>query len=162
MNYRPITDQELDEALASSKPATQTTFQIVALELKKARAELAAIAARDMGEVSDGYHTFNELYDHRIELFLALCEHVYWSTLGTKSRVWCSAKHADGTMFEGWFVMGIDREPGRQITYHLPIRFWDRAVRISALLFKAPEFDGHTPADVLKRLREIFRTPVAQ
>lgn len=25
------------------------------------------------GEVSDGYHTFDELYEHRVALFIALC-----------------------------------------------------------------------------------------
>jgi hypothetical protein len=27
----------------------------------------------DRNDISDGYHTFKELYDHRVKLFVALC-----------------------------------------------------------------------------------------
>lgn len=31
------------------------------------------VRGNDEMEVSDGYHTFDELYDHRITLYIALC-----------------------------------------------------------------------------------------
>ena len=66
-----------------------------------------------------------------------------------------SALHSDNTMFDGWFIMGIGTEPGKQITYHLPMRFFDEALKFCEYLHRAPEWDGHTAADVLKRLREL-------
>ncbi|WP_436351294.1 hypothetical protein [Escherichia coli] len=39
-----------------------------------------------MGEVSDGYHTFNELYAHRVRLFSSLM-HAY------AELSWWSRKH---------------------------------------------------------------------
>src|ERR1700674_4946856 len=76
----------------------------------------------------DGYHTFDELYAHRIRLFLTLMclqerANEEW---GTKSfnKVWKSKFHSDGTMFDGWFVAGIGIEKGSQITYHLPVAVW--------------------------------------
>jgi hypothetical protein len=39
--------------------------------------------SKDMGDVSDGYHTFNELYEHRHMLFLMLmysrCQDAWYS-----------------------------------------------------------------------------------
>ena len=106
--------------------------------------------------VSDGYHTFEELYEHRIALFMALCEafkHIdeEWGSEGRE--VWKSKLHSDGTSFEGWFILGIGKEKGEQMTYHLPNREWDNAC--GRILEKAPEWDGHTPADVLERLKNL-------
>lgn len=106
----------------------------------------------NVGEVSDGYHTFNELYDHRIELFIALCRWIRSNGIGP--AVWRSRKHSDGSMFDGWFVAGIDTVSGRQITYHLPIGRWGDC-EFMQTLDAAPEWDGHTPADVLDRLRYV-------
>ncbi len=111
--------------------------------------------------VSDGYHTFDELYEHRIELFLALCRRIenMWDSHLTmwgdqECPVWRSRVHSDGTSMEGWFIMGLYSKPGKQITYHLPDKYWDRT-DFAATLDKAPEFDGHTSADVLKRLADV-------
>ncbi len=103
--------------------------------------------------VSDGYHTFGELYEHRIKLFIALCkslERLYFKNL-SDSVVWRSKKHADGSEMDGWFIMGINKEFGLQITYHLPNKFWDECSFCESL-DESPEWDGHTSADVLKRL----------
>lgn len=101
----------------------------------------------DVGEVSDGFHTFNELYEHRQTLFVALANRV-------PTKAWKSRLHADGTMFEGpegWFIAGLHLPDG-DITYHLEGRFWD-LLRVEEME-RAPEWDGHTPADVVKRIKE--------
>ena len=105
------------------------------------------------GNTSDGYHTFNELYDHRITLFLALCAHI----ANGYGYVWRSKLHSDGSSFDGWFVMGIGAEPGEQITYHLPMSRWEEAATIGRELSRAPEFDGHTSADVITRLKALYQ-----
>lgn len=106
--------------------------------------------AGEVGETSDGYHTFNELYEHRHALFIALCRNRK-AYVGFPSDVWRSRHHADGTMFPGWFVMGIGEAPGQQLTYHLPERLWEET-HFAAKRPRAPEWDGHTPADVVTRL----------
>lgn len=105
----------------------------------------------DTNKVSDGYHTFEELYEHRIRLFIALCRQLDEAFLG---KVWRSLLHADGSYLPGWFILGIGTAKGEQITYHLPERFWD-STAFAEPLDRAPEWDGHTPADVLKRLEEL-------
>lgn len=47
----------------------------------------------ERGELSDGYHSFNELYYHRMILFSIICNQ-------NKAISWKSKQHEDGTMFE--------------------------------------------------------------
>lgn len=104
--------------------------------------------------IGDGYHTFGELYEHRISLWVALARGL--ARTDAVGMVWRSLKHSDGSSFEGWFVLGYGLRAGEQITYHLPLAWWDECA-FAATLDKGPEWDGHTPADVLKRLREVWR-----
>ena len=109
------------------------------------------IITGDNIQISDGYHTFEELYDHRIELYIALCRTLsYYEHM---NNTWRSKLHSDGTSMPGLFVLGINTLIGRQITYHLPISRWDNC-DFAEELEKAPEFDGHTSKDVLARLKE--------
>lgn len=101
---------------------------------------------QDIGETSDGYHTFNELYEHRHALFAALA-----AKSGTDA--WKSRLHEDGTMFDGWFIAGIECPLGTA-TYHLPIRLFDTFP--AREIERAPPWDGHTSDDVVKRLNSIF------
>lgn len=100
------------------------------------------------GETSDGYHTFNELYQHRTALFIALM-----ATHPLSS--WYSVQHDDGTMYDGMFIAGMNlSEQDGQITYHLEKDpWWDVMKRMHVCsLVRAPKFDGHTPEDVIDRL----------
>ena len=110
----------------------------------------------DANKVSDGYHTFGELYEHRIVLYIALCRMLseYASSDGFIPCIWKSIVHSDGSSSSGWFVLGIGKDHGKQITYHLPIKFWDNC-DFAMELGKAPEFDGHTSNDVLERLKTL-------
>lgn len=109
----------------------------------------------------DGYHTFDELYDHRITLYIALCKlyrdrWVAWIETAADEKcpdVWRSKRHSDGKLaFCGAsYVLGIGIKPGKQITYHIPIERWDET-DFAETLEKAPEYDGHTSDDVIERL----------
>lgn len=109
----------------------------------------------ETNEISDGYHTFGELYDHRIALFRALCSYIN----GTSDHdtyhnaPWKSKVHSDGSVMKGWVIVGLGILSGEQITYHVPEHMYDDWP--AEALDKAPEWDGHTSADVLKRLAEI-------
>ena len=92
----------------------------------------------NIGEFSDGYHTFNELYDHRMVLFAVIC--------GTyKGDAWKSFKHHDGSMYDDYFIVGIDTPEG-QYSYHYHINEWMN-FDVKELEF-APEWDGHEPKDI--------------
>lgn len=103
----------------------------------------------------DGYHIFDELYNHRIELYIALCRRMY-EDANCFIKIWKSKRHSDGSLsFDGkWFVLGINKVEGKQITYHLPISKWKECY-FAETLRKAPKFDGHTSDDVLDRLKNL-------
>ena len=98
------------------------------------------------GDTSDGYHTFNELYDHRAKLFSVIVRCF-------KDRSWKSKLHHDGTMYEGMFIVGIETSQG-QATYHYDIDpYWN--VFDCKELARAPEWDGHTPEQAISRIASL-------
>lgn len=120
-----------------------------------------AFPAIDTNEVSDGYHTFGELYEHRITIYIALCKQLATSQylvddIRKSHYVWVTKKHSDGSSWDGWFVLGIDEAPGSQITYHLPMSKWDECAAFADEIEKAPDWDGHTSQDVLTRLNNLI------
>jgi len=114
------------------------------------------------GDMSDGYHTFDELYEHRITLFIALCKKIQdfkyhgdaRNIAGDEKIVWKSTKHHDGSEYDGWFIMGIGIDQGEQISYHLPMSKWDMT-DFAEYRKRAPKWDGHTSDDVLKRIDSL-------
>ncbi len=88
--------------------------------------------------ISDGHHTFDELYYHRMILFSVICNQ-------NKDISWKSWKHHDSTMFDDDFIVGITTPKGNY-TYHFKKKYWDMfKVKI---VDTAPEWDGHKPIDV--------------
>ena len=106
----------------------------------------------DMGEVSDGYHTFNELYDYRMLYNAALFNE--WAKQGLYD-VHKSKRHSDGEecFGGGWFIVQAQLPTG-QISNHYEMKYWD-LFNVPEKIF-ANEYDGHTPKDVAERLREFL------
>lgn len=99
----------------------------------------------EVGKVSDGYHTFDELYYHRMILFSVICN-TY------KDKAWKAWLHHDGTMFNDYFIVGIETEKG-QYSYHYHKDHWDM-FKVQELEY-APEWDGHKPEDIDRLLTLI-------
>lgn len=100
------------------------------------------------GSTSDGFHTFDELYHHRTLLFAFLLRE--WSRADGVTRGWKSLQHADGTMFDGFFIVGVTTDLG-DATYHCKREYWDLFSHVPELEY-APPFDGHTPDQTLIRM----------
>lgn len=104
-------------------------------------------------DISDGYHTFAELYAHRDRLFIALM-------LSNKELSWYSDKHADGTMYSGSFIAGM-RLPTGDISYHMGVSLLPLLNNSGIIKLEyAPEYDGYTSDDVLQRLEEWINNDV--
>lgn len=108
--------------------------------------------------VSDGFHSFSELYEHRHALFCALCKVYdgYITPLGSRVSCFKSKLHFDGTMFDDSFIVFMlisNGETREQISYHLPIEWWDKFKLMTT--DKAPKHDGHTGEDVIERLGRL-------
>lgn len=69
------------------------------------------------GLINDGSHSFNELYYHRMILFAVVCNK-------NKANAWKSKKHADGSMYDNYFIVGIETPEG-QYSYHYHIDNWN-------------------------------------
>lgn len=108
--------------------------------------DAVSIKLKENGEVDDGDHTFNELYYHRMVLFSIICNQ-------NKDIAWKSWKHEDGTMYEDYFIVGIETPEG-QYSYHYHKDYWDE-FKVKELS-NAPKYDGHKPSDIT-RLKSIIR-----
>jgi len=101
----------------------------------------------EKGDLSDGYHTFTELYAHRIILWINLC----LATAGNRNSSYFVQEH-----FEGWDLLVMYNSNGDQMSYHVPMSnryLYDK--RIKKMNSDQHEFDGHTSSDVIKRLTDI-------
>lgn len=111
--------------------------------------------------ISDGYHSFKELYEFRKVYNAALFnewagDYNYAKGINNvRHDVHKSKRHHDGELCfgGGWFIV-VAVLPTGQISNHYPMEDWD--------LFNIPEyekakypFDGHTPQDVLERLKNL-------
>ena len=94
----------------------------------------------DKGNISDGYHTFNELYHHRMILFSIICNQ-------NKKLSWKSRLHEDGTMFDNYFIVGINTPKG-QFTYHYDLKHWNK-FNVKEVN-KAQKWDGHNSKDIVR------------
>ena len=119
----------------------------------RAREEAICKVAKvnDIGEVSDGFHTFNGLYEQRMILFAALVK-------AYKDKAWKSYRHEDGAYCfgGGWFIVGIDTPEG-SYTYHYENKYWDMFDCVE--LPRAKHWDGHTEADAETRLMSLKPEP---
>lgn len=92
------------------------------------------------GSTSDGYHTFDELYEHRMILFSVILNlH--------KDISWKSKLHHDGTMYDDYYIVGI-KTPEGEYTFHYHMDTWDTFDVPE--IENAPEWDGHKPSDITR------------
>jgi hypothetical protein len=131
-----------------SKDMTTTESERLNKEIKSLKSS-GLLKTKD---ISDSYHTFGELYEHRMAFNVALTEAINQMNLDD-TYAYKSMKHHDGSMFDGMFIVVIESPLG-QISYHYNLEHWDDfyiPVREQAL-----EYDGHTPQDTIKRLVNLF------
>jgi hypothetical protein len=116
-------------------------------ELKELKKNTVEIPVTGIGDLSDGYHTFNGLYEQRMILFAALVK-------AYKNKAWKSYRHEDGEecFGGGWFIVGIDTPKG-SYTYHYENKYWDMFDCVD--LPRGKHWDGHTEADAEIRLMSL-------
>lgn len=101
-------------------------------------------------KISDGHHSFGELYKHRMILFCTLCNLL-------PDISWKSRKHYDeenDPMFSGNFIAGINTPDGIA-TYHIKLEYWD--LFDVPELERAPKYDGYSNDEVLKRILSLTK-----
>ena len=139
--------EDYTEYLAEqSRKEHKTPYRILKYQNEHTNVCDVLCKAKTIGELSDGYHTFEQLYDFRREYNAAL----------VNSGVWPSHKshrHHDGELCfgGGWFIVMMETLFG-QISNHYECKYWDEFHCEEK--YVADEWDGHTDADVLERLKK--------
>ena len=103
--------------------------------------QICKIAGIDnIGDLSDGYHTFNELYYQRCVLFATIVN-------SHKQKAWKTRRHEDGELCfgGGWFLVTVET-PAGAYGYHYEDKYWD--MFDCEELDKAKPWDGYTDKDV--------------
>ena len=110
-------------------------------------------------DISDGYHTFKELYDYRMLYNALWVNELHRSGQSDNYKLHKSFFHHDGELcFDGgWFIVSVTFPNGQQISNHYEECYWD--------LFKIPEcnksytvYDGHTPETARCRMEHFLTT----
>ena len=108
----------------------------------KAICEVAGVSEID--DLSDGFHTFRQLYYQRMMLFATIVKQNH-------DKAWKSLRHEDGELCfgGGWFIVGIDTPEG-SYTYHYENKYFD--LFDCEILDYGKHWDGHTEKDVTRLL----------
>jgi hypothetical protein len=104
------------------------------------------------GQVSDGYHTFDELYHYRM-LYNAAFANEYHKEYDRVVKSW---RHSDGELCFGkdnYFVV-VMQLPTGQVSNHYHGEHWD-LFQVDEVE-RAPEWDGHTPQQAAERLEKYL------
>ena len=94
-----------------------------------------------------------ELYDFRLTYNALLFNE--WAE-NQKYEVYKSRRHNDGELcFDGEYFIVVAQLPTGQVTNHYHIRHWDM-FKINEYEKVNEDFDGHTPSDVITRLKQVI------
>ena len=101
----------------------------------------------DIGDVDDGFHSFNDLYYQRLVLFATIVNQ-------NKHLAWKTKCHEDGKpcFGGGWFLVTIETPKG-QYGYHYEEKYWD--LFDCKPLPKAKHWDGYTDKAVMRLMSLI-------
>lgn len=109
----------------------------------------------DVSSISDGYHTFKELYMFRMVYNALLFNE--WAKKDMYN-VHKSKRHNDGELCfgGGWFIVSAMLPTGL-ISNHYEMKYWDLfdVLETSRAIF---EFDGHTSEIALERMIKLLKS----
>lgn len=114
------------------------------MERNRVQAICEVAGVSEIDDLSDGFHTFRQLYYQRMMLFATIVKQ-------NKSRAWKSLRHEDGELCfgGGWFIVGIDTPEGIY-TYHYEDNYF--GLFDCKELERGKHWDGHTEKDVIRLL----------
>lgn len=109
-------------------------------EYEKKLADFCGV--EDVGDVSDGFHTFNQLYHQRAMLFATIVNQ-------NSEKSWKTYCHEDGELCfgGGWFLVTIETPQGAY-GYHYEDKYWN--LFDCKAIEKAKPWDGYTEEDVTR------------
>lgn len=110
---------------------------------------------QEIEELTDGYHSFKELYDFKRVYNSALFNLLHQTQF---CRVWKSYKHYEGDLCFGgnWFIV-VAELPTGQISNHYENKYWEE-FNIPVVEKSLIEWDNPQAKDVIERLTNLYKT----
>lgn len=105
----------------------------------------------DTDLISDTWHTFGELYQHRSILYIKLCQEL---SLKKKYFVFKTKKHYDGSIMKGYFILGIKLPDQSYISYHMKNKDW-LLCEFAKEIEKSPIEKKYTSTDAISNLLKL-------
>ena len=137
--------KELSDALAIVVKDNEKSAKFIIDRVPSAQPEgYIKIPETGIDDLSDGFHTFRQLYYQRMMLFATIVKQ-------NKDKAWKSLRHEDGELCfgGGWFIVGIDTPEG-SYTYHYEDNYF--SLFDCEELERGKHWDGHTEKDVTRLL----------
>ena len=142
--------KEIERLESENNCGTSDFIDAKRIAYDQVKEALDSLPKQPEGEISDGYHTFNELYYYRM-----LYNAAFFNSL-PKEWVHKSKRHHTGEecFGGGWFIVMAELPTG-QISNHYELKDWD--------LFQIPEkefadeWDGHAPQEAAERLYKYLQ-----
>lgn len=117
--------------------------------------------AEDRSQLSDGYHTFAELYRERSALTAALARMAAWQEkqVGQPAGRFAGVLHDDQPGFDGFRTVLYIWLPAGQVSWHFSDA--DAAEFLKGVPPFIGSYDGHDTPTKYDRLEEFARTPLS-
>lgn len=117
---------------------------------------------RTTPKTSDGWHTFEELYNYRAVYNAGLVNLIVWYKKYSRNSkfdgidVIKSKKHFGGEKcYDGQYFVVMIKTPIGQISNHYKLEYWDMFnCRVAKQGWK---WDGHTMKESLERLKKLYK-----
>ena len=103
-----------------------------------------------IGTITDGYHSFDELYEHRNLLFLNFLIHADY-------REEVTTYYTEDPNIPGWILVVMKSKKLGQISYHMEEGYSQFLKYITKIPWEQHEWDGHTSQEVIYRLANNIR-----
>lgn len=140
----------------SEKELVKGVSEDLVAKLKEVQSDILMLkeAGIDISSLSDGYHSFGELYDYRMVYNSLVANMIVEGKDLPHAFANKSYMHSDGKLCfgGGWFVVNI-RTPDGWVSNHYKAFYWD-LFKIPQVMY-APDWDGHTPEQAYERLRKF-------
>lgn len=99
----------------------------------------------DVNKISNGVHTYRELYDYCVGFFGIICNM-------NREVSWKSKVHSNGTIKDGYFIVGTETAEG-QVTFECELCYWDSFDVIE--LEMAPKCGSDNSKQAIKALNKV-------
>lgn len=99
--------------------------------------------------IEDGSHSFGQVYFNRMILFAMFTTNY--------PKAWRSKLHEDGTMFDNYFITGVELPNGKNLTYHYHESQWSYFDHVETLPVAPSQDNDGKDEDLIEFLASLTK-----